>query len=116
MRCPFGCREERGKQCSTRRSTAYYRTQEGKDKKKVQNDKRRRQGKAPDLEKETDAVEGRLNAEVLDHVRMATSLIEGRRVGLVEIMKMLRRVLRQRRLGMRRRIDYIVGHMNKASP
>ena len=40
LRCPFGCREAHRAQSSTERSVAYYRTPEGKIKKKFQNDKR----------------------------------------------------------------------------
>lgn len=38
--CPFGCREAHHKQSSNQRSTAYYQSEEGKRKKKIQNDKR----------------------------------------------------------------------------
>ena len=34
LRCPFGCRQHHRRQCSCRRSTAYYRTAAGKAKKK----------------------------------------------------------------------------------
>jgi ABC-type uncharacterized transport system ATPase subunit len=47
---------------------------------------------------------------------MTTSLIEDRRVSLMEIRKMLTRALRQRSLGYRKRIDYIVGYLNRAFP
>lgn len=53
---------------------------------------------------------------MLNHVRMVTSLIEGRRVSAGEILKMLSRVLRQHSIGRRKKIDYIVGYLNKASP
>jgi hypothetical protein len=42
LRCPFGCRQHHRRQCSCRRSTAYYRTAAGKTKKKRLN--ARRQG------------------------------------------------------------------------
>jgi hypothetical protein len=92
----------------------YYRSEEGRYKRKVQNDKRRRPGKAPDQKAAHEAEE--LNAEVVSHVRMAASLIEGRRVSLREIIAMLRRVLKQRSLGGRRRFDYLVSRLNKAPP
>lgn len=57
-----------------------------------------------------------MSAEVVSHVRLAASLIEGRRVSLREIMAMLRRVLKQRSLGGRRRFDYLVSRLNKAPP
>jgi len=123
LRCPFGCREAHREQRSTRRSVAYYRTKEGKAKKRTQNGKRRQRGNDADSQKEPDeniphpdAAEGDWNARTVGYVRMATSLIEGRRVSFDEILKMLSRVLRQHSIGRRRRIDYIVGHLNKASP
>lgn len=117
MRCPFGCREVHRKRDSTRRSTGYYRTKEGRQKKRVQNGKRRQKGgRAPDTPGEPKAGAGELKAQIVEHVRMAASLIEGRRVSREEILKMLARALRQRSLVRRRRIDYIVGHLNKASP
>ena len=110
MRCPFGCRQAHGKQSSARRSVEYYRTKEGRYKRKIQNGKRRRQGKA------VDSGEDELNAGVVTHVRMVVSLIEGRQVSLAEIAVMLRKVLRQHRLGGRRRIDYIVARLKQAPP
>jgi hypothetical protein len=92
----------------------YYRTKEGRYKRKIQNGKRRRPGKTPDQEPTPEA--DALKAAVVSHVRMAASLIEGRQVSLREIVELLRRVLRQRRLVGRRRIDYLVDHLNKASP
>lgn len=40
LRCPFGCREHHRRQCSCRRSTAYYRTAAGRAKKKRLNGRR----------------------------------------------------------------------------
>jgi hypothetical protein len=40
LRCPFGCREHHRRQCSCRRSTAYYQTAAGKAKKKRLNGRR----------------------------------------------------------------------------
>jgi hypothetical protein len=123
--CPFGCREAHRRQRSTRRSVEYYRTKEGKYKKKAHNGRRKRQERTlePDSRKKPeeeishpDAKEGDWNARMVKYVRMVTSLIEGRRVSLEEILEMLRRALRQHRMGPRRRIDYIVGDLNKASP
>jgi hypothetical protein len=41
LMCPFGCRQAHRKECSTKRSTEYYRTNEGKAKKKALNEQRR---------------------------------------------------------------------------
>lgn len=53
---------------------------------------------------------------MVEYVRMVTSLIEGRRVSLDEILKMLSRVLRQHSIGRRKRIEYIVGYLNRHPP
>jgi hypothetical protein len=95
---------------------AYYRTQEGKSKKLTQNGRRRRAQREPEETSRPEVGQGGWNGRMVEHVRMVTSLIEGRRVGLEEILKMLSRALRQHGLGRMRRIDYIVGHLNKASP
>lgn len=116
MGCPFGCRQAHGKRGSTRRSVEYYRTAEGRYKRKIQNGKRRRQGKAPDAGEEADSGEDELPAGVVAHVRMVARLIEGRQVSLAEVVVMLRRVMRQRRLGGRRGIDYIVVRLKQAPP
>lgn len=46
--------------------------------------------------------------QLMEHIRMVTSLIEGRWVSLKEILQMLKEVLRQQRIGRKRRIDYII--------
>jgi len=116
LRCPFGCREAHRKLCSTQRSVAYYHTKGGKFKKNIQNGERRRQGREPDPEKNPDAGEGQWNMRIVEHVRVVASLIEERKVRLAEILKMLARVMRQHSIGRRKRIDYIVGYLNKSPP
>jgi hypothetical protein len=101
----------------------YYRTDEGKLKKKIQNGKRGKPeakagladvtqcdnaGLAPD--------EHRFAAGMVSYVRMVTSLIEGRQVSLMEILAMLERAVRQHSIGRRRRIDYILQYLNERAP
>jgi hypothetical protein len=50
---------------------------------------------------------------MIEYVRMVVSLIEGRRVGRRE---MLERVLRQHRLGRRRKIDHTLAWLNEHPP
>jgi len=116
--CSFGCREAHRKRSSTNRSVAYYRTKEGRDKKRTQNGKRvgGHKGKGPPAPGEEKGGECPWTTRMVGHVRMVTSLIERRRVSLREIREMLRRVVRQQSLGKRKRIDYIMGHLNRASP
>ena len=51
-----------------------------------------------------------------EHVQMVSSLIEGRRVSRREILEMLERVLRQHRLGRRRKIDHTLAWLNEHPP
>ncbi len=56
------------------------------------------------------------NPLLLEYVRMVVSLIEGRPVSSAEILEMLRRFLRQRSLGRRRKIDHTVAWLHEHPP
>lgn len=56
------------------------------------------------------------NAHMVDYLRMATSLIEGRPVSTAEILQMLSRAMRQHSLVRGRRMDYILRHLNGRAP
>ena len=120
--CPFGCKETHRKRGSTERSVEYYRTPEGKFKKKLQNGKRSRaETKAVINEREHAGKmlalpERRIDEQMLCYLRMAISLIEGRRVSAAEILEMLARVLRQHSMVRRRRIDYVLQYLNERAP
>jgi hypothetical protein len=120
--CPFGCKDAHRNRSSAKRSLEYYRTPEGKFKKRLQNSKRSRsETKAvindrKQVEKTLVLPERRIEEPVLCYLRMAISLIEGRRVSAGEILEMLARILRQRRIVRRRRIDYVVQYLNKRAP
>ena len=53
---------------------------------------------------------------IIEHVRMVTSLIEGREVSLDEIKEMLKQKERQRSLTRHRRVDYLGPQLNKDPP
>jgi hypothetical protein len=118
--CPFGCRKAHRQKCSTKRSTEYNRTEAGKKKKKVRNDKRGKNKppseslKEPDAKEEIDA--RKFDKGVVEHVRMVTSLIEGREVSREEVLEMLERTLRQHSMGRERRIDYILRTLKENPP
>jgi hypothetical protein len=125
--CPFGCREAHRKQESTRRSVDYYRTREGKIKKRALNNRRRPRTEPPapvepapvepiDAEGLRTPRASRWGEPIVGYVRMLCSLIEGRWVGRSEVMKMLGEVLRQHSMARRRRIDHIVDQLNKSPP
>jgi len=111
--CPFGCSKEHRKRHSNKRSVEYYRTEEGKFKKKIQNGKRR---KADLVERTLAPDESGFDAGMVSYLRMVTSLIEGRRVSGLEIQTMLERAVRQHSIVRRRRIDYILQYLNERAP
>ena len=96
--CPFGCREAHRRQEAIRRSTEYYRSPEGKVKKRHLNVARSGQNRLSEAN-----FNAKGNADVLcqiddatvGHIQLVTSLVEGRWVGLAEIDAMLERILRQ---------------------
>jgi hypothetical protein len=53
---------------------------------------------------------------LVEHVRVVSSLIEGRRVSVEEILAMLRKVLRQHSIGRRRKIDHVIDWLHKNPP
>ncbi len=118
--CPFGCRYEHRKRHSRKRSTEYYRTAEGKFKKRMQNSKRGKVAAKESLSEEGQAAfEPRgtsFNTHVVDYLGMVISLIEGRPVSTAEILEMLSQAMRQHSLVRDRRIDYVLRHLNERAP
>lgn len=122
--CPFGCRDAHRKRHSTKRSLEYYRTPEGKQKKKIQNGKRAQLPAVATLSSGASETgrnlvpqqDSRFNTRMVCYLRMATSLIEGRRVGVSEILEMLARAVRQHSMVRRRRIDYVLQYWNERAP
>jgi len=145
LRCPFGCRKHHRRQCSCQRSTAYYRTDAGKAKKKRLNN--HRQGKPAAaghptpadaaLPQTTSSAPGndalpvtavlRLEGVVLDeaslasspilpHVRMLIGLIEGVVLSCGEVVRLLRQALRQHSIGAGKRSDYLRGFLHRHPP
>ena len=118
LRCGFGCREAHRRTRSTQRSVEFHR--QHKEKKRALNRRRYllsaktsspslgvRQPRwggagAPSYERPT---------PILRHVRVIVSLIEGRHVGLNEIVAMLAKKGRQHRMARRRRRAYGVRRM-----
>ena len=111
--CPFGCREAHRKQQSTRRSVAYYRDPQGRKKKSDLNQRRAKTtapGPAPKLGSAS------WNEVMVEHVRMVSSLIEGRWVSRQEILELLARVLRQHTMCRRRKIDQALAWLRAHPP
>jgi hypothetical protein len=53
---------------------------------------------------------------MVEHLRMATSLIEGRTVTREEVLQMLRRVMRQHSFAREKRIDYVLRKLKEKPP
>lgn len=123
LRCPFGCKDAHRKRSSTQRSTEYYGAKEGKIKKKMQNGKRSQSEAKLNSGRQLEetgrdlALDGcKFDARMVRYVGMVTSLIEGRRVSLDEILRMLARAVRQHSMVRGRRIDYVLRYLKKDSP
>jgi hypothetical protein len=116
LHCPFGCRDVHRRRQSVQRTAAYYRDEKGREKKAAHNRNRyliARSGTAP----KRNAAEPRQEiAPILKHVRMVVSLIEGRTVSWVEIGRVLASNWRQRPIGRRREVLYVLWRLNKDPP
>ena len=113
LRCGFGCREAHRRACSTQRSVAFYRQNPAK--KRTLNQRRyliAAQTSAPLCPEPSGGSEGGAGDEIpvaapiLHHVRLMISLIEGRRVGLDEIVALVAKKGRQHRMARVRRRVY----------
>ena len=113
--CPFGCQEAHRRRASTQRSIAYYGDEEGKLKKKIQNDRRERKGSATQTPSFPSPAPS-WPKPVVGYVRRLVCWIESRRVSLREVLEMLVRVLRQHSMARRRRIDQIIGWLDEQPP
>jgi hypothetical protein len=123
--CPFGCREARRKEQSNRRSVAYYREQEHKEKKRALNARRRKRPAPPVAPKPEPAASEPAPAALppspwprpmVDYLCMAVGLIERRRVSLTEVLEMLARTVRQHRIARSRRIEQTVASLHEQPP
>ncbi len=123
LRCPFGCRDKHRRQQSTERSTTYYSTASGKIKKAIQNCKRSRSSPVSDVElgikvpdKNTAEEIIPVTEEIITHVTTVITILEGGRVSREEIILLIMSILRQHRLGLGGRIDYVVMQADKMPP
>jgi hypothetical protein len=79
---------------AAQRSTDYYRTEEGKFKKKLLNDRRQHAGTPPESAGVQPAFV--LDRNLLGHLQMVVSFIEGRSVSLEEMVLMVVEIFRLR--------------------
>jgi hypothetical protein len=123
LRCPFGCREGHRKAQSNGRSAAYYRSKEGRKKKRDLNQRRPAAYRSPapapaanTKEAPAPADSGPWPEPLVEHVQMVVRWIEQRLVRRAEILQMLTIVLRQQGMCRRRRIDHTVAWLNEHPP
>jgi hypothetical protein len=123
LRCPFGCRGRGRKRSSNQRSVEYYRTAEGKTKKRELNANRSRgmSEKKKQDQAQRDAerlarIKARAAEKILEHIRMVTSQIEGRPVSREEIEAMLAEKMRQHSLNAAKGIGYIAPEEGEGPP
>jgi hypothetical protein len=110
--CPFGCSRAHRQKHSTQRSVAYYQEPEGKIKKQALNARRR---KSPAPPTPPSPVPPGLRP-LLHYLCGVLGLIEGRPVGLWEVIQMLERTARQHRMVRTRRIDQSVAWLHGKPP
>jgi hypothetical protein len=111
--CPFGCREAHRRKASSERSVEYYRTPAGRQKRKALNGKRGGKGGMPAVPAAEEAAaaapgETGVDTTVVEHVRVVLSLVEGFPVSREEVLEVLGRTSRQRRMWQESRTDYVV--------
>jgi hypothetical protein len=145
LRCVFGCRKHHRRQRSCQRSTAYYRTESGRAKKKRLNARRSNRSAGADSAPRTDSpppaeppaeqpaeplpvkeelrledvvldAESVRNSPMLPYVRMLVNLIEGIRLRGEELVELLIQALRQHRIAFRRRADYVLRFLHQHPP
>lgn len=93
--------------------------EEGRFKKRIQNGKRGNHAvQAALANKRGDAAlnQRSVDTDIVRYLQIITGLIEGRRIRSSEILEMVARVVRQRSMERRRRIDYILQYLNERAP
>jgi hypothetical protein len=130
LRCPFGCRDAHRKESSNKRSAEWYRSKQGKKKKKNLNERRFRQSSSDsgseDLKNKESCEQQRKiiqdkpevvrNKTTLPYIQMLISLIEGRSVSLDEVLDMLLKIVRQHSIDSRRRFVYAFTYPKQKPP
>lgn len=121
--CPFGCSKAHAGRQSSARSAAYYRTKEGRRKKRDLNQRRPAacRGQAPVLptrpaQPPAQPAQAPWPEPIVAQVQMVVGWIEHRPISRTETLQLLTHVLRQPGMGRRRRIDHTVAWLNEHPP
>ena len=108
--CPFGCRDVHRRQNAIRRSTEYYRSKEGKIKKRrlnaARSEPKRISEHVQNEKRYDDEVSHQVDITTIGHLQLVTSLVESRWVGLEEIFSMLDKILRQHSIDPTEKLTY----------
>jgi hypothetical protein len=119
LRCPFGCSQAHRKEESKRRSLEYYQSPEGRKKKRELNARRsEKKGSedCPEVSSSGDEKSNQQESEILldkvtvVYIKGVTSLIEGREVGIDEILVILNNRMRQRSIDKQKRFIYAINY------
>jgi hypothetical protein len=117
LRCPFGCQQAYRKENSTKRSVEYYRSKEGKIKKKYLN--ARRNGRLAESRPEENSAERcgpGIDKATVHHIRTVTSLIQERPVTIKEVIFLIIKILRQHSMDKRKKRFYAAVHHHNSPP
>ena len=122
--CPFGCAEVLRKKALTARTMRYYRTPGGRKKKKLLNTQRYRKDplrqpprpEPPQPETELEVTQTRFNPTMVSHLTTVATLVEGRRVRRGEILQLLHKIERQRRIAHRTHLAYAIEQLKENPP
>lgn len=113
LSCPFGCQQVHRKKNSTKRSVEYYRSKEGKIKKKYLN--ARRNGRLVETRPNENCGPG-IDKATVHYIRTITSLIEGRPVSIKEVVVLIHKILRQHSIDKRGKSFYAAVYHHKSPP
>jgi hypothetical protein len=102
---------------AVKRSIEYYKSREGKIKKRYLNGRRNEPvpQASPD-ETPVKSCETGVDATMVLHIQLTTSLIEGRAVTLKEVIGMVEKFLRQLSIGKSKKMFYIHGRSQTKPP
>jgi len=115
--CPFGCRQAHRRKNAIQRSTEYYQTKEGMEKKKHLNARRSSANHLPDLScDENDDLDLLFDRTTVCHIQLVTGLVEGRFIDLAEVYALLKKILRQHSIDWKQKLFYGAGNYRKNSP
>jgi hypothetical protein len=114
--CPFGCRQAHRRAGEKKRCREYYQSDAGKIKKSYLNARRKQSRPAEQsAENQTPRIDCGVDPTIVFHIQKVISWIEGRSIGLQDIVKLINRRLRQLSFEKSKKISY-AGRYHKNRP